>query len=308
MQDEPYEFRVASADSGTEKEIVNVIEARTAGEGMKKTDKIDGEKELKTWLQNSCSGSALHLKTHGELTATTFASLPEHIESLRLEDCEVTDDAMAAIANLPHLREIILTEVGGFSGAALPAMAGKLPLLSTLILDHSEPTNEGLRHLDSLKRLASLTVTKTSRIRDLEGLADLKNISRLDLTLCVSLSSAFLRDLKGKPIAGLNLNGIQFDIEDLASALPLPGLEVLHLEGCLLKSADLETLSKITGLRTLYLARNPEVGDAGLPCLARLKKLEFLSLARQGGHSRRSEDPGKASGSCDQCERLSGFR
>lgn len=275
-QEKPHEIRTTNVVPP--ERIEHEIEACTAGEGGKKTRRFEGEKKLRTWLQNSCSDSTLHLKTHGELTAITFANLPEQLESLQVEDCDVTDDAMAAIAPLPHLREIVLTKEGGFTGKALSEMAGKLPELNTLLLDFSDPTNEGMHELASVKGLRSLTLTKTDKIVDLDGLASLKQISQLDLTQCVSLSSAFLRDLKGKPIIGLNLSGINFDSKDLASALPFPDLEVLHLGQCRLKSADLETLSKIGSLKSLYLSNNDEVGDAGLPYLARLKKLEFLSL------------------------------
>lgn len=280
LQDKPHEIRLTNVKS---KKIVHEIEACTAGGGGKKTKKIEeGEPELKTWLQDNCSGSTLHLKTRGELTAITFANLPEQLESLQLESCDVSDDAMAAIAPLPHLREIVLTKVGGFTGKALSEMAGKLPALNTLLMDYSDPTNEGMHQLASVKGLRSLTLTKTPKITDLDGLVPLKDIAQLDLTMCVSLSSAFLHDLKGKPITGLNLSGIKFDIKDLAAALPFPGLEVLHLGQCRLKSADLETLSKIGSLKSLYLSNNEDVDDTGLPYLARLKKLEFLSLKGTG--------------------------
>jgi hypothetical protein len=175
------------------------------------------------------------------------------------------------------LRKLNLGRMAQVDDRYLAAIAG-LGQLEELILDETNVTDDGLRHLSNLRQLRKLSLYAAHRVSD-PGLAHLAALNHLEV---LDLSETQAADACGETLAQLGelrrLNLAHTPVGD-AVAQRLRGLsqlEYLNLSGTKVTSQGLAHLTELIQLKELYLA-DTAVDDSGLNHLRRLP-LRLLSL------------------------------
>ncbi len=221
--------------------------------------------------------------------------LPE-LETLRLVDMLVPDQAFVGMARLGHLRTVQVVECRGFTGSGLSSLARAPALQEVSLRGCAEIQAEWLLPLVSHRELQWLDLTNTggprlgrrapiqlpapgTRVTDvvLEALGGATNLHTLKLGKA-AISGAGLRHLQGLPrLRVLELDETAVSAEDL-QWLPA-GLEQLSLRECLqLRGAFGRTLATTSPrLLELDLSGCRDL-DASLDSLAAMRSLRKLSL------------------------------
>jgi hypothetical protein len=170
------------------------------------------------------------------------------------------------------------------------AAIGGLDQLEELILDETNVTDDGLRHLSGLRQLKTLSLFAANRVSD-SGLEHLKALDRLEV---LDLSEAEASDGCGEALAQLRtlrrLNLAHTAVGDavLQHLQHLTRLKYLNLSGTKVTSQGLKHLAQLLELKELYLA-GTSVDDAGLDHLRQLP-LRLLSLANTAVTGQRRTD------------------
>jgi hypothetical protein len=192
----------------------------------------------------------------------------------------ISDDALAAVAALPKLKQLDLrkTQVGD---AGMAAIAG-MTQLTCLDVSGTKVTDDGLRHVGRLANMEylDLGIYSDEGIPCTDaGLAHLSGLTRLRwLRLAGSkVTDAGLKHLSGmQELTHLSLDRCEVTNAGLALLAPLGELDELWLprtlddEGCL-------ALARLKNLREI-VGDTDSVTDAGVAQLATLAHLERLTL------------------------------
>ena len=168
---------------------------------------------------------------------------------VHLEKCRVTDDDLACLADLPHLRRLYLadTEIGD---RGLAAVAG-LPNLERVSLWKTKVTDAGMAHLARSTNLRVLDLHHT-RVGD-AGLKRLAGLTRLEKLSVGGVTGAGLAHLQGMTeLEELGLRGSITDA-DLARLAPLKSLRVLNLCDTDVEGRGLEHLKGLANLEFVHL-------------------------------------------------------
>lgn len=236
------------------------------------------------------------MKHLSKLTNLSHASLPASM---------ITPEAVAVLAQLPELRELVLGS--GMNDESTPLL-NALPKLETLIISAGVLTDEGLSKLTALTHLKMLRILVCDKVGG-SGLVALKEAKGLrDLDLCFSqaptMVDASLKTivetfpaLEGLGIGSkkvtqdgfheltklgalkrLSLNSFPQLTDDWLSTLEdLTNLEAIYLECKLLTDAGLVHLEGLRKLRTLTLT-DTQVTDAALASLKKMKQLQRVEF------------------------------
>ena len=156
---------------------------------------------------------------------------------------------------------------------------GRLAHLGTLRLDGSTVTDQGLKSLDGLARLESLTLVR-SRIGKggFAHLAGLKNLQIVNLEGTKVDDHDALASLDGlTALTELNLGGTPMTDAGMSSLWGLSKLQDLNLNRTTISDAGLSQLANVTSLARLSL-NGTRVSSEGLANLEGLARLEELGL------------------------------
>ena len=191
----------------------------------------------------------------------------------------VADADLPCLLALPHLKRLKLSG-GGISDVGVRQI-GSIAGLEELSLQDAQIDDEGLKPLENLKNLSSLTIRRSPRVTDsaIEHLLQLPKLSKLGL-LEVGITNRGLERLKGMTrLRALDLRGCSqvgnAGLEQLAS---LKNLKILRLGGYLIDDDSLVIVKKLSSLTSLTIDE-AAVKDAGLAHLADLP-LEEISFSR----------------------------
>jgi Leucine Rich repeat len=167
--------------------------------------------------------SGMSLKTAG---IQHLLALKETLQRVNLGQVYVTDDALAAIASLPHLRKLELNQTP-VTDAGLAHLA-RATQLRELSLKRTKITDDGLKHLAALKHLRLLSLTWTGVTDD--GLTHLAELNELHTLILddTAVSDAGLEHLTGlKKLAFVHVTETQVTPEGVAKLKrSLPRVEV----------------------------------------------------------------------------------
>lgn len=201
--------------------------------------------------------------------------------SLNLNRTEITDEDLAAIAQLTSLEELHLagTRVSDQGLAHLAALNS----LRVLDLSETRVTGSGLANLQDLPNLAALRLDRC-RVSD----SAMETINRYPAL--TELSLAFNTGLSDRGLAKLtNLNKLQMldvggaRLTDVAMSTigNFTELRRLNLAGTKVSDASAEAFGKFPNLQSVNLA-STEVGDRTMTALAGLKNLQIVDARRTG--------------------------
>jgi hypothetical protein len=198
-----------------------------------------------------------------------------YLENLSLRGTKVTGPGLANLRSMTRLKTLSLSGLP-LNDADLAHIEG-LTDLETLDLSGVPVTDVGLAHLQGLVKLQQLRLNG-SRVTG-PGLAHLKGMTRLKN---LGLMRTPLLDLSSlPPLPGLQLlflDGTQVEDSHLASLAKLPALETLGLNQTGITDAGLANLQGVKGsLKRLALSRT-KVSDAAAPALLELENLTSLLL------------------------------
>jgi uncharacterized protein (TIGR03067 family) len=169
----------------------------------------------------------------------------QQLRWMRLFNCQISDDSLMQMTDLPNLKFLDLDFNTPTTDAGLAHFARHYPQLETLCLHGTNVTDAGLEHLAALPQLNLINLTSTRITRDaLPRLATFPALTTLGL-------------------AGTNLQD-----DDLALLADFPRLESLDLNQTRLTDAAVEHLVLLDGLKRLQI-RQTGITTAGL---TRLRK------------------------------------
>lgn len=228
----------------------------------------------------------------------------KNLTTLRLGFTRVTDEGLKDLAELQNLTTLYLTGMP-ITDAGVKNVAA-LKSLTTLALSGKGVTNAGIKELAALKNLTMLYLHSVN-ITD----AGLKELAPLKKLFALALNSTPITDVGVKELTALkNLTELYLSdtkvtdvgVKELA---PLKNLSVLELDSTQVTDQMLMVLRDIDRLHTLHMelvrgwrtlprpkgtrSREPagissrelhltKITDAGLPVVAKLTRLESLTL------------------------------
>jgi hypothetical protein len=133
--------------------------------------------------------------------------------------------------------------------------------LKTLLLEKTQATDQGLKHLRQLTSLEELFIWDASQVSD-SGVANLVPL---------------------KNLIYIHINNSKMSDAGLGSLAKLPKLESLSVQGNNFSDAGLASLKDSTNLKQLCVGfSESRITDAGLAHLRNLKNLELLDLQHTG--------------------------
>ncbi len=155
------------------------------------------------------------------------------LTSLKVGGSEITDEGVKSLASLKNLRQLVLDgHAHNLNGRGFAALSG-IASLRELDVRGAGIDETGVRSIAQLAGLEELDLSETwIDGKGLAELARLKHLKWLTLRYCRRLRSA-----------------------DLAPLVELPALENLSLNDCRINDEAVETLKKLTKLKTLKLER-----------------------------------------------------
>lgn len=255
-------------------------------------------------LKNLVTLKVLNLNRCPKITDAGVAELEKliNLEVLDLDFTQIDDPGLLHLKGFTKLRELTLQKTGvtdkgvkdivGFplvclslretkvTDASLQLLKEKVPTLQTLILrDDPAVTDTGLKYLEGVPRLKSLTLRGTgvtdAGMKSLKSLPDLE-IADLSLT---KVSDAGLADLAGTKIKNLWLVRTPITNDAIKILANLPELSELNISETAVNDSALEDLKKLTKLKTLRCERCG-ITEAGILDLK--KSLPQLGFADAG--------------------------
>lgn len=186
-----------------------------------------------------------------------------HLESLDVFSCKVNADSLSAIAALPALQRLTL------SNCSLSTVAGLEGASSLYYLDLSGNTIRNINALSSMPNLQEINLQHNA-LTDLTALAGLKNLQKLDVSYN-SIHSV-------SPLSACSTLGwLDISNNSVNSIAPLSGLTALiHFSANHNAISDITALSGCKEMQELDLANN---SVSSLEPLKKLTKIMTLSFA-----------------------------
>lgn len=243
-------------------------------------DALAGQEELREvyladWKQSIASQDLASL-----------AWLPA-LKSLELNSA-MEGSMAAALPELPELVELRLKRSGSIPGADLAALVSKTPRLKEVLFDNGILTEEEFASVAGWKNLELLILgTEATRLSPakIATLAMMPKLEKIMFYGCRSdaLDSASMPKLKSVTKLQFNYN---VSAANLQAALAMPKLSSLGFSDIkTLGEAELEIVSKVSGITKLELRNCHSVTDAGLAHILKIPGLSELEIQRCPGIS-----------------------
>ncbi len=176
-----------------------------------------------------------------------FKGLP-NLETLSLENAEITDEALNVLADLPNLKTLSLRRCTNITEGGLNLLPELAPQLERLLLLYTNTKNTGL-----------IPVGK------------LVNLNVLDLRGCMQISDAGLAHIAGlQDLVDLKLRSYVITDAGMQHLGALKKLKYLAMEDCGVGNAGMADLAGLKNLEVFNVMRTV-VGDEGLKHFAENK-------------------------------------
>ena len=215
---------------------------------------------------------------------TTKTNSDGQIVEVNLRDSMATDQTMADIRPLKHVRSLLLNDLE-ISDAGLAALADVAWPLSNLDLRGCPVTNDGLRHLTGLQNLKALRLSgsHTAATVDDGGMNAVAQISDLKVLSLDKLwvSDDGIRALSTlKHLEELYLAGTTIGDGALEFIATMPAIRKLRLSNDSISDDGLKNLSALHNLVELDVSEDSLLTDSGMQYLSGLTNLQKLNLWR----------------------------
>lgn len=189
-------------------------------------------------------------------TGTGFTYLKDRgIKEISIKSTGLTDEGLKAISELKSLE-----------------------VLRICIQSHI--TVKGMEYLPTLPELRGLDLNVMNvPVGTLESIAKIKKLSALSLYNARNLKVADIARLAPlQLITFLDLTGTELGNAVIPQVVRFKNIAHLRLGNLNLTDENLELLATLPKLRTVWLAQNPRITDAGLAKLSKCKNLRFVVL------------------------------
>ena len=232
---------------------------------------------------------SLNLRYCEKLTGATWAGMDrfKKLRFLNLSGCkEFTDAGLINVARIPRLHQLSVWNCPKLTDDGLRALAG-FSDLRALNLGHNHNLGQaGLAACGQLKHLRWLRLICCENVNDssLARLATCREMCYLDLNTCPKVTDAGLARLTGLvALQGLCVMGCKGlttgCFESLTRFPDLRSLEIYACDGCEVTDADMKEIARLRRLEYLSLCQSPKVSDAGYRELLNLPELRRLLLS-----------------------------
>ncbi len=186
----------------------------------------------------------------------------------RLDNTQVTDEALFYASKFTHLRMLALKE-GQASDQGLAYVAGLEELEKIYMWDAFMVTDEGVAHLAELPNLEYIHLSKSAvtdeSLRLLSQMSTLKGISMQENAF-TDQGLEYLSEMTQIKTLWIGLGETQITDEGLSQLANLENLEELDLQNTQVTDAGLEHLYGLSHLKEIHLS-GTEVTDAGIAAL-----------------------------------------
>jgi len=202
------------------------------------------------------------------------------LTDLNLTGTVLTDDALAPLEKMVHLKTLRLNRTG-VTDAALRHLAG-CKALTVLEVGRGRITDSGLATVSQLPQLVNLNLTGVPITDD--GLIHLRQLPALRQ---LWLNETRITDAGVAHLTGLKLDLLELRQTGVTDAVMkhmgrLPDLTWLDISSTQVGNAGLLQWEKPLGLRRLYLNNLKQLSDDGVGCLVDLKLLQRLEIQGTG--------------------------
>ncbi len=204
------------------------------------------------------------------------------LECLSLDGTHVTDAGLVHLKPLTHLRELNLSWTH-VTDKGLKQLAEELPQLESLYLRGRYLSDAGLAHLHGFKNLRTLYLSgQPLTDAGLAHILELEHLMGLGLSSTQVTEAGFARLTALKNLRNLNLERTRVTDAIFPHLKGLPELEDLTLGGTHVTEAGLAGLQRVANLRFLSLKGSPQLSDAAVPQLLKLRSLTEIDLSDTG--------------------------
>jgi Leucine-rich repeat (LRR) protein len=240
---------------------------------------------LKLSTRGGRAVKSLDLSQREDVTDAHLASLLKaypNLQMLKLKDCDISDEGLKSIAQLPNLQILNLKKCNQITDEGLKSIA-QLHNLQMLNLNVClKITNEGLKSIAQLSHLQTLKL-HACNISDegLKSIAQLPNLQTLDLAFCDDITDEGLKSLISlQHLKKINLNHCwRITNAGLKSIAQLHNLQMLNLKSCWqITDEGLKSIAQLQNLKKLHLGVCRKITEEGLKSIAQLPNLQTLEL------------------------------
>ena len=220
--------------------------------------------EIRDQLEASRATHTLTL-IDSKLTEKQFEAIGREagLKKLVLRGCKFENSSLRHLTNLTQLKELVVA-ASSFNNEGA-AWVGKCKSLDTLFADHTNIDDDGMHRLVALPRMTNLGLAHTW-IAD-AGLAEIAKLPRLD-ALDVSEDKSItldgLKQLTGKRLLSLELEGYPLDDAGLAIVATLPRVIQVNLCRTNITASALDRLCSKPSLRKVFSLGCPNITDEQL--------------------------------------------
>ncbi len=201
--------------------------------------------------------------------ALLAVSRMQELEELYIGGTEFTNEGIALLKNLNHLRALHMAFWRGLDNDTLKLLAQFRALRELSWSSSDRVTMSGLSALNDLGDLASLSADGVRQDHKGLDLSGLKNLTSLRITL---------RHQTRKAGDGFVTTSDVFHDSDLACLSGLTGLETLSLSGRGIGDEGMAHLAPLTKVKYLDIEGSAELTDEGLKALAGMHRLDCLRI------------------------------
>lgn len=201
----------------------------------------------------------------------------ELVTELSLTGAPLSDDGLKALASLPNLKSLKLTNARQYNPQRFAFLAN-LNALEVLDLEATNFDDSSMRFLSGLSHLRELTLSQTG-VTD-QGLPGLQNLGNLEVLRArkITTNGAGFKSVPGGSLRVLEVGRTLWGVHGWRFLKQMPNLEILRAGECGLGDDGMKALRGCSNLQELYIAKNGFT-DKGLLSLKGLKNLKKLSLA-----------------------------
>ncbi|QDT10834.1 leucine-rich repeat domain-containing protein [Planctomycetes bacterium K23_9] len=216
------------------------------------------------------------------IAVTSIKDSPTAVAALKRSGAVIKQDALG---NVVEVTSRMVKDRSQMTDAWLARVNWKgLPYVTVVNLNFTPVTDGGLSHLSDLKNLKELSL-KMTQVTD-SGIANLQSFPALE---SLSFGSHVANGLTGKSVrhasktkrlVRLDVGMIALSNDDLAELANLTNLQELSLSACQLSNEGLSFLPKLKQLQFLDIARNGgKMANKSLDYISSLVLLERLRLS-----------------------------
>lgn len=147
-----------------------------------------------------------------------------------------------------------------------------------LVLESSNISDAGLKHIGGLNNLRSLVVRNCTRVQGKELIAIRGKLESLVLKGCPIVDNSLESIIGNRNLVALDLSGTSITDKGIGHLVKIASLQHLNLSRTAISNVSIERIASLPNLKTLRV-KGTKVTNSSLSHLARLTALSWLDIS-----------------------------